>query len=111
MRRELVNSLTKHLVIRNGIYYYRIDKRQPNGKYKAFRKSLGTADLSEALQQVQLLEGRINQLSLPNANYDNFIGKVCPNGYVMLATSTGKYRPVWGGVVFLYLKNLMVFYE
>lgn len=97
MRRELANSLTKHLVIRNGIYYYRIDKRQPNGKYKAFRKSLGTADLSEALRQVQLLEGRINQLFLPDANYDNFIGKVCPNGYVMPTiekqTAVDKFLP------------------
>lgn len=64
MRRELVNSLTKHLVIRNGIYYYRIDKRQPNGKYKAFRKSLGT----------KLVQETINEATNDKVSVDGIIG-------------------------------------
>ena len=47
---------TKNLVLRNGIFYFRLDVKQSNGKYKSIRRSLGTTDLRVALARARRIK-------------------------------------------------------
>lgn len=52
MVRKLVRKLTHGLLLRSGVFYYRIDVRVANGKYKSLRRSLRTANVYTAIQRL-----------------------------------------------------------
>lgn len=56
MVRKVVRILPTGLMIRSGVYYFRIDTRVADGKYKSIRYSLRTKDLEQAIQGVEYMK-------------------------------------------------------
>lgn len=56
MVRKVVRILPTGLMVRSGVYYFRIDARGTDGKYKSVRHSLRTKDLEQAIQVVEYIK-------------------------------------------------------
>ena len=56
MVRKMVRFLPTGLMVRSGVYYFRLDVRDADGKYKSIRHSLRTKDIEQAIQGVEFMK-------------------------------------------------------
>ena len=63
MIRKLVRNFTRGLLLRNGIFYFRMDIKVSGNKYKSIRRSLHTADFHTAIQKAEQMKRLVRAFS------------------------------------------------
>ena len=60
MIRKLVRNLTQGLLLRSGVFYFRMDVKLSNNKYKSIRRSLHTTNVYTAIKRLNYMKHLIN---------------------------------------------------
>lgn len=63
MIRKLVRNLTQGLLLRSGIFYFRMDVKVANNKYKSIRRSLHTTNVYTAIKRLNYMKHLITKFN------------------------------------------------
>ncbi len=76
MRRKCDAALTKNLILRGRMYYYRTDYKTSDGKRHAFRRSLHTSDFCTAVAFIKRIKYGAFQMNDALTTAEKFLNKI-----------------------------------